>query len=123
MTKLMTAAGVAVLGLSFAALGYAAQGQTDAGGVSGQVSPSTPDATSPKTSPNMAGDRGSQRDTDSGATKQSKRKGKSSSESSLGLDKDQNTGSSSKAGKAPPAGGEGSNPSLDKTGKGSAPGG
>jgi hypothetical protein len=124
MTKLMTVAGVALLSLCFAALGYAAQGQTDTGGTSGQVSPSTPDATNPS----MGGDRGSQRDTDSSATKQPKKKGKSSSESSLGVDKNQNAekgsqGSGPKAGKAPAPPAEGSNPSLDKTGKGSASGG
>jgi hypothetical protein len=123
MTKLMTVAGAAVLSLCFAALGYAVQGQTDTGGASGQVSPSTPDATNPS----MGGDRGSQRDTDSSATKQPKKKGKSS-ESSLGVDKDQNAekgsqASGSKAGKAPAPPAEGSNPSLDKTGKGSASGG
>jgi len=117
MTKLIIAAGVAVLSISFAAVGFAAQGQTDTGGASGQVSPSTPDAANPSMGS------GSQRDTDSSAAKQSKKKGKSSSESSLGMDKDQNPGTSSKPGAAPPPGGEGSNPSLDKTGKGSASGG
>ena len=47
MKKLMTAAGVAVFSLTFAAFGFAAQGQTDTGGASGQVSPSTPGAANP----------------------------------------------------------------------------
>jgi hypothetical protein len=117
MNKLMAAVGVAVLSLSFSALGYAAQGQSDTGGAAGQLSPSTPDATNPSMGS------GSQRDTDSSATKQAPKKGKSPSESSLGMDKDQNMGSSSKPGATPSPGGEGSNPSLDKTGKGSASGG
>jgi hypothetical protein len=107
MKKVMIAAGAAIVSLSLVGLGYAVQGQTDTGGASGQASPSTPEAAAP---------------TDPG-TKQQKKKQKSSSESSLGVDKDQNAEKGSKAGKAPTPPAEGSNPSLDKTGKGSASGG
>jgi hypothetical protein len=122
MKKMMIAAGAAIVCLSLATLGYAVQGQPDTGGASGQVSPSTPGASTPDPS-KMGSDPAAQPDT---STKPQKKKGKSSSESSLGMEKDQNADvgkSGSKAGKAPAPPAEGSNPSLDKTGKGSASGG
>jgi hypothetical protein len=115
MTKLMTATGAAVLSLSLAALGYAAQGGHDPGDSS---SPAKSDAASPS----MGSDRGSQQDTGAGASEQPKKK-RRAGESSSSMDTDRNTGSSSKKAPAPPVPSEGSNPSLDKAGKGSASGG
>ena len=123
MKKMMIAAGAAIVCLSLATLGYAVQGQPDTGGASGQVSPSTPGASAPTDPSTMGSDPGAKPDT---SAKPQKKKGKSSSESSLGVDKDPNADvgkSGSKAGKAPAPPAEGSNPSLDKTGKGSASGG
>jgi len=99
MRKLMTAAGVAVLSLSLAGLGYAGQGKTDA------------------SNPNMGSDQGSQPDTGKSATQSEKKRkpaGKAAGES---MDP-KNSGT-----KTPPISGEGSNPTLDSTGKGGTSGG
>jgi len=111
MKKLMTAAGVAVLSLSLAALGYAAQTH-DPGDSSSKVSPSAPDSANP----NMSGDRGSQRD-----TMGSDRGGRPEGDS--GKKEGKKEGKKDRKSPSPPVAEEGSNPSLDKAGKGSAGGG
>jgi hypothetical protein len=111
MNKLMVAAGIAVLSLSFAGLGYAVQGQGDTGGDPRQSSPPPS---------GMGSDRGSQHEGDAATTDKQKKKRKSG-ESNLDVDK---AGKGHDSGKsAPKAGSEGSNPTLDKSGKGSATGG
>jgi hypothetical protein len=113
MKKLLVAAGTAILTMSFIAVGFAAQGH-DPGG-----SPPTSGSES------MGGDRGTLPDTGTGTTdKQNKKKKADESSSNMGQgstgDSDRGTGAKSKA---PPVPAEGSNPSLDKAGKGSASGG